>query len=121
MNRVIILAIISLISFKSYSQDTKYHKVEIQTSAICEMCQYAIEKEMALEKGVQSSNLDLETKILTVTYHTKKTNVDKIKQRISLTGYHAGNVKRDSAAYKKLPFCCQDGAHGSNSHQEPKE
>lgn len=111
MRTVIIMLAISIFSLGASAQEGKNHKVEIKTSAICEMCQFAIEKEMAYEKGVQTATLDLETKVLTVTYNAKKTDAEKIKKRVSLTGYHADNVKRDSVAYEKLPMCCKDGAH----------
>lgn len=110
--RTILIALILICGVRLNAQD---HKVEIKTSAICEMCQYAIEKEMAFEKGVKSAELDLDTKILTVFYKPKKTNADKIRKRVSLTGYHADSVKRDPEAYEKLPDCCKDGAH-ANEH-----
>lgn len=82
-------------------------KVAIKTSAICEMCQYTIEKDMAFEKGVKSAELDLDTKILHVAYHPRKTSPDKIRKRITLIGYDADSLQRDEEAHKKLPFCCQ--------------
>lgn len=121
MNKIIIVTLLMLSAASGQAQDSKYHKIEIQTSAICEMCQYAIEKEMALEKGVKSATLNLENKILTVTYLSKKTDADEIRKRVALTGYHADSIERDSLAYKKLPFCCKDGAHGSEKKQQPKQ
>ena len=89
-------------------------KVEIQTSAICEMCQYAIEKALAYEKGVKSADLNLEDKVCTVVFNEKKTNPEAIRKRISMTGYRADSVKRDAKAYADLPMCCKDGAHGGH-------
>jgi copper chaperone CopZ len=86
-------------------------KVEIKTSAICGMCKDAIERDLAFEKGVNSADLDLETKIVTVEYNAKKTNPEKIKTRITKVGYNADDKKRDPKAYAKLPACCQDGGH----------
>ena len=86
-------------------------QVEIQTSAICEMCQYAIEKALAYEKGVKSADLNLENKVCTVVFNEKKTDAETIRKRISLTGYNADNIMRDPKAYEDLPMCCKDGAH----------
>lgn len=103
----------SFLGLKAQKND-KNQTVEIQTSAICEMCQYAIEKEMAFEKGVTEASLNLENKVLTVKYNSKKTDADKIRKRVSLTGYHADEVKRDPEAYENLPLCCKDGAHADD-------
>ncbi|MEQ8715746.1 MAG: MerP protein, partial [Cyclobacteriaceae bacterium] len=42
------------------------YSISIKTSAICEMCKEAIEYDLAYEKGVKSSDLDLENKVVTV-------------------------------------------------------
>lgn len=86
-------------------------KVEIKTSAVCEMCKNTIEKDLAFENGVKSSSLDVETKKLTVEYNARKTTPDKIRTRITKIGYNADSMTRNPKAYEKLPLCCQDGAH----------
>jgi copper chaperone CopZ len=108
MKKVIFLIAFISISFFMKAQ-TK--KVEIKTSAICTMCKNTIEEDLAFEKGVKSSHLDLETKMLTVAFNAKKTNADKIRTRITKVGYHADSLQRDEKAYNKLPDCCKDGAH----------
>lgn len=108
MKKVIFLIAFISISFFVKAQ-TK--KVEIKTSAICIMCKNTIEEDLAFEKGVKSSDLDLETKMLTVAFNSKKTTADKIRTRITKVGYHADSLQRDEKAYNKLPDCCKDGAH----------
>ncbi len=81
--------------------------IKIKTSAECDMCKKRIEKEMAFIKGVKKADLDLATRVLTVTYQTKKTSPEAIKAAISKIGYDADDVKADNKAYKKLPECCQ--------------
>ncbi len=105
MNMKIITLIFLLSSIQTIAQTEG--KVEIKTSAICEMCQYTIEKDMAFEKGVKSALLDLDTKILTVAFNAKKTDPSKIRQRITLIGYDADSLLRDEKAHAKLSFCCQ--------------
>ncbi|MDZ7605086.1 MAG: heavy metal-associated domain-containing protein [Cyclobacteriaceae bacterium] len=85
--------------------------VEIKTSAICGMCKSTIEKALAFEKGVEKSNLDVKTKIVTVQYDASKTTPDKIRQCIAKAGYNADDVKREEKAYTKLDDCCKDGGH----------
>ena len=92
------------------------YKVEIKTSAVCEMCKEAIESDLVFEKGVKDVNLDVDTKILTVVYNDKKTTPETIRKRVAKVGYNADDIKRDVEAYENLPFCCKDGAHGDGHH-----
>ncbi|HBH24974.1 MAG TPA: MerP protein [Cytophagales bacterium] len=108
MKKYVLIIVLLALTFGTKAQ-TK--TVEIQTSAVCIMCKNTIERDMAYEKGVKSSDLDLDTKILTVEYNAKKTDPDKIRTRITQIGYHADDKKRDPEAYSKLPECCQDGGH----------
>ncbi|MCX6231224.1 MAG: heavy metal-associated domain-containing protein [Bacteroidetes bacterium] len=81
--------------------------IKIKTSSVCGMCKETIEKAMAFEKGVKTSDLDTKTKIVTVTYNTEKTTPEKIKLAISKAGYDADEVKADPKAYAKLSPCCK--------------
>ena len=85
--------------------------IKILTSSECEMCKDALEKAMAYEKGVVSSELNVDTKIFTVTYKPEKTNSIKIKRAVNLTGYDADNMPADPKAYQNIPACCKKGAH----------
>lgn len=105
-----IVLVIALMSF-GISVRAQIEKVEIKTSAICIMCKNTIEEDLAFEKGVKNSELDLDTKILIVEFNPKKTDPGKIRTRITKIGYNADSLKRDAKAYEKLPFCCKDGAH----------
>ncbi len=82
-------------------------KVKIKTSAICEMCKARIEKKMAFTKGVVESDLDLKDKVITVSYHSNKTDVNKIKKAINEVGYDADETKAIDKSYEKLPSCCK--------------
>ena len=85
----------------------KVDEVKFQTSAICGSCKKRIEKEVNYTKGVVYSELDLETKVLTVKYKTKLLNPAKIKKVVSDLGYKAGDVEPNKEAYNNLPGCCQ--------------
>jgi copper chaperone CopZ len=92
-------------------QEKTVQKIEIQTSAQCELCKERIEKNMAFEKGVKFVELNLETKVLTLKYRTDKTDPEKLKKALSKIGYDADDVPADPEAYAKLPACCQKGGH----------
>jgi len=85
-------------------------KVEIKTSAQCDMCKDRIEKALNKLDGVDKAILDLKTKKVEVTYDSKEISVDKIKKSISKTGYDAENLAADKKAYDKLPKCCKKPA-----------
>lgn len=91
--------------------DDKNKEVRIKTSAICEECKERIERNLTFEKGVKEAVLDLDTKVVTVTYNSSKTDVAKIKANIAKTGYDADEVPATTEGYNKLPTCCKKGGH----------
>jgi periplasmic mercuric ion binding protein len=115
--KTLLLTIIFFSSLIAWSQEEteknqkKESEVKIQTSAQCEMCKTRIEKDMAFEKGVKSAELDLETKVLTVTYNEKKTDREKLRNAVTKIGYDADDMEADPKAYSKLPECCKKGGH----------
>jgi copper chaperone CopZ len=109
MKNIIIYSLIlvfnSAFTVKSFAQEVK--SFEVQTSAQCEMCKDRLEKNLAFERGINSVELDMETKKLNIRYTIDKTNEVKIKNIISSLGYDADDVKADTNAYNKLPMCCK--------------
>jgi len=103
----IMLFALMLLSSAAFSQDKKAETIKIKTSAVCDQCKDRIEKGMAFEKGVKTVALDVDTKIVTITYNPSKTTPDDLRKAISKLGYNADNVARDKAAYAKLPACCK--------------
>tara|TARA_Y100000385_G_scaffold53059_1_gene50352 strand:+ start:75 stop:425 length:351 start_codon:yes stop_codon:yes gene_type:complete len=87
--------------------------VEIQTSAVCGMCEdLIIHKNLAYEKGVKYAEMDVKTGVLTINYIKDKTSVSHLRNQISKLGYSADSVKADSAAYENLHFCCKKPCEG---------
>ena len=122
--RKIITAFTMILTIQAFCQKQPVvvkdgYKIEIKTSAICEMCQLTLEKDMAFEKGVKEAILNLEDKVFSVVYNPKKTDAQTIRERITMIGYHADTLARDNEAYKKLPMCCKDGSHGTPIPQVP--
>ena len=108
MRKNILLLIVSALLASSYVQAQKNtEEIKILTSAQCEMCKTRIETAMAYEKGVSKSDLNLEDKVLTVTYKAGKTTPDKIRKAINALGYDADETLADPKAYASLPPCCK--------------
>ncbi len=104
----IIVLLMSVLIFSSVSAvGGKLETIQIKTSSQCGECKETIEEALAFEKGVKSSELDLETKIVTVTYKTGKTTAEKIRKAISKAGYDEDDITADPKAYSKLDACCQ--------------
>lgn len=76
---VIVALFISSIGL-SFAQDGKTEEVKIKTSSVCKMCKNTIEKALSFEKGVKTSNLDVPSQVVTVSYNPKKTDINKIKK-----------------------------------------
>jgi periplasmic mercuric ion binding protein len=102
-----LLVLALLLSLTAVSQKKNLAELRIKTSAQCEMCKDRIEKAMAFEKGVKNSNLDLETKILTINYKPSATNPEKIRKALAAVGYDADDVPAELKAYDALPPCCK--------------
>jgi periplasmic mercuric ion binding protein len=85
--------------------------VKIKTSAVCDMCKETIEKAMAFEKGLKKSNLDVDSKMLSVWFNPKKTNSQDIRISVTKIGYDADNLPAQNKAYQKLNECCKKDAH----------
>ena len=88
----------------------------VKTTTVCGMCKATIEKAMAYEKGIVSSDVDYAEQTITVIYNPKKTDAEKIKKAITMTGYAADDMPADEKAYKRLADCCQ--IHQTDVHHD---
>ena len=126
MKKLAILFFAALIGFSAAAQNTKVttapssnnktatttttssiQKVVIQTNGVCSKCEALFKENVPYFKGVKDYAYDPKTAKMTITYDSKKTNPDLLRQQISKLGYNADNVKADPAARAKLPACCQ--------------
>ena len=112
MKKIIILALVSLITLSVSAQQSKTaskgeQTVTIQTNGVCQKCADKFKENVPYFKGVKSYTYDQKTAKLTINYDAKKTNPDQLRQQISKLGYNADNVKADQAARAKLPACCR--------------
>ena len=103
----LIIILFSTLTVNAWAQK---ETVKILTSAPCVdmlCCKEKIEEEMQFTRGVTAVDLEIETGVLTVSFKTKKTDIDKLRQVISSIGYNADDVKGNQKAHDKLPSCCQ--------------
>ena len=107
MRNPVVLLFAALLGTTAVNAGPGLDSLQVRTSSQCGMCKDRIEETLAFEKGVKSSSLDLETKIVTVHYKASKTTPEKIRKAISKVGYDADDVAADGKAYEKLPACCK--------------
>ena len=89
---------------QSAAADSAVIKVE---SIQCGMCVRTVEKALKRVDGVKTAKVDLDAKTATVTYLATKTNLGKLEEAITKSGYSANDKKADSEAYEKLDECCK--------------
>lgn len=117
---ILIITLFAILSFGlNINAQSKIEEVKIKTSAQCDMCKFTIEEAMTYAKGVKKFNLNVESKVLTVSFNTKKTNIEEIKEAVNKVGYDADETKADIKAYEKLPACCKKG--GAKLHKDNNE
>lgn len=102
-----ILITLCFFSLVAAMAQSKQGEVVIKTSARCGMCKETIERYMAFEKGVKQATVNLEDKTVTVKYSPKKTNPDKIRKAVTMSGYDADGLPADPKAYENLAPCCK--------------
>lgn len=99
-------AIILLPAITCQSQISNAKTETVKVYGNCGMCENVIEKS-ANKKKMSEADWNKETKMATITYDSKKTNVDAILKDIALAGYDNQSFLAPDAAYNKLPGCCK--------------
>lgn len=105
MKTIIVLILSLVFSIEIQAQST------ITTSTIsvkgnCGECKERIENAADI-KGVKNDVWNEDTKILTVTYDSKKVTLEKIEKAIAKAGHETAGQKSDEKAYNALPSCCK--------------
>ncbi|MDR1346047.1 MAG: heavy-metal-associated domain-containing protein [Bacteroidales bacterium] len=142
MKRNLILVLVAALSLSGFAQEKKTapipqkaapavqqtnvqqsteQSVVIQTNGVCGMCKDRFMDNVPFFKGVKDCKYDMANAKLTVTYNSRKTSPDAIRQGISKLGYNADAVQADAAVRAKLPACCRadkkaDGVPSCEGH-----
>jgi len=72
----------------------------------CETCKENIETAARI-KGLTFCDWNVDTKVCTVTFDSRETNVDAIQKVIADAGYDNMGYKGNDKAYTELASCCQ--------------
>ena len=103
--------ILLFLTFTGVINAQKSKTVVFQTSAQCGMCKDRIEGVMNFVPGVKYAELNMKDMSLSIKYNSKKVTPADLRKRIADIGYSADAVKPKEEDVKKLPLCCQPGAH----------
>lgn len=76
-------------------------------TAQCDICKENITYALKRVKGIQTLNVDVDSKIVNVSFDNSVTTINKIERAITSAGYDANNKKADPDAYDKLENCCK--------------
>jgi mercuric ion binding protein len=76
-------------------------------SMVCGTCKNTIQKAIYRVDGVKNVDIDLDKKVVEVTFVSYQTNLDVIETAIAEAGYDANAKKRNMDAYEKLDKCCK--------------
>lgn len=92
---VIALIMISLAAEAQSKKNENTKTVTFEVSMTCENCQRTIEKNIAWEKGMKDIKVDLEKKLVTLTFDTRKTSEEKLIEAFENLGYTAEAVQNN--------------------------
>jgi mercuric ion binding protein len=112
MKKLVLVFVAMMSLYNLSAQEIKKKKTEtvvIKTTAECGDCKERIEEKLNYMKGIVFSDLDFESKKLTVKFKPTLISLDEIKKIVSDLGYDADEMKADPVEQKKLPACCLPG------------
>jgi copper chaperone CopZ len=103
-----IMAVIAMVfTFTACEAQIKNEKKEtVKIYGNCNMCKSTIEKAGNVSKTAKVE-WNKDTKMASIAYDQKTTNLDEILKRIALAGYDSDAFRAPDYAYAKLPECCQ--------------
>lgn len=107
------LLLVGLISC-SYLSVSASDSAQIITSAQCSMCKNKVEKRLRKIKGIESVELNMDSKILHIIFDEKSIDLSKIEKLINQIGYDANDKPAIPSAYKRLPACCRKGSQANH-------
>jgi hypothetical protein len=108
INHVVTL-IVFMASFTVAHGASKIKNAKTESAKVygnCGMCETRIEA-AANVKGIVAATWSADTKILTLTYNTQKTNPDEILKRVAYAGHDNDKYMAPDEAYAQLPSCCK--------------
>jgi methionine salvage enolase-phosphatase E1 len=103
----ILIAIVGFLSTTASSAQIKNAKTEtIKVYGNCGMCETTIEK-AGSKSNLYKTDWNVDTKMASITYDSKKTSATAVMKSIALSGYDNDNFLAPDDAYNKLHECCK--------------
>ena len=107
MKRIILMIAVGLLSTTVLQAQIKNAKTEtIKVYGNCGMCETTIEKAGTKSK-LYKTEWNVDTKMASITYDSKKTTADAVLKSIALSGYDNASYLAPDEAYNKLHGCCK--------------
>ena len=106
MKSIIIFSLFIISFVNSQAQINNAQTETVKIFGNCGMCETAIEK-AANKKSISKADWNEETKMATITFDSKKTNLDAVLKNIALAGYDSDKFLAPDPAYNKLSGCCK--------------
>jgi hypothetical protein len=103
---IIILCVFLILSSFGFAQIKNAKKATVKIYGSCFMCKAKIEA-AGNQKDISQVDWNLQTLMATITYNSKKTNLDVILKRIADTGFDNDKFLAPDTVYAKLDKCCQ--------------
>lgn len=96
-----------LLALVSNAQDNKATDttVSFKVFGACGQCKQRIQKSLKI-KGVVTASWDVETKMLSVTYHPALVTLAQLHHTVTAVGHDTEQEKASDDVYKALPECC---------------
>jgi copper chaperone CopZ len=104
--KLTLILAIGLINNAAFAQQKKVETTTFWVAGVCGMCEETIEKTLDT-KGVVQAGYVLATNQLTVTYKTKKINLDQIHHLLNEAGYDTEKSICSDEQYGRVHGCCK--------------
>ena len=104
--KLVTLLMVMIFSISSYAKIKNPKTETYMVYGNCGTCKKKIEKAVSLNKDAKGL-WNKDTKMLTLTYDSKKTNADEVLKRIADVGYDNDKFIANNAVYNNLDACCQ--------------
>ncbi len=96
-----------LAAFVLFTASVLADEIKILSNPHCGACKEKIEKALNNVPGVNNSNVDVESKVVTVNYDANKTKPESLLKTVADLGFTASLMKDDAAAAPaKMKKCC---------------
>lgn len=107
MKTIKMMTLLTLILLTGFTVTAQKNKKNTATTTFevdmtCNACVQKVQKNIPFERGVKAMDINLEDKKVTVTYDTRRTDVDKLKAGFKKIGFTATEAKVDG--------CCKPAA-----------